>query len=344
MERDRVLVFLLGILAVIAVGCVLKAAQGVIVPLVIAWLLSYILGPVVRLMTRMKIPTSVSVLFVLLLVLGICWLVGVFMNARISAFAREYPKYRERLTEIATVVSTRLELPRNAFADIDWTGRIGAFLMRLSSSFFSFMSNLIMVIIFLVFLLLGKPYSEYKIRKAFSPNDAERFTRIMESISSGIGNYLALQFLISFVTGALVWLALECVGVDFAITWGALAFFLNFIPTVGSVIASIPPVVLALVQFYPNYWPAVVAAVLLFVIQMTIGNFLAPKVMGDKLNLSPVVILVSLLLWGWLWGVVGALLSVPIASAVKIICDNIEPLHPIGVMLGAGKVYAKEFQ
>jgi predicted PurR-regulated permease PerM len=134
------------------------------------------------------------------------------------------------------------------------------------------------------------------------------------------------------------------IGVDFAVTWGAVAFFLNFIPTIGSIVASIPPILLALVQFYPNFWPGLITALVLVTIQLSMGNGIAPKVMGDQLNLSPVVILLSLLFWGWLWGIVGALLSVPIASAIKIVCDNIQTLHPISVMMGSGKSYRREFE
>jgi predicted PurR-regulated permease PerM len=133
------------------------------------------------------------------------------------------------------------------------------------------------------------------------------------------------------------------IGVDFAVTWGALAFFLNFIPTVGSIAASFPPIILALVQYYPTLWPCVITLISILTIQLGMGNGIAPKVLGDQLNLSPVVILLSLLFWGWLWGVVGALLSVPITAALKIVCENIEPLQPISVMMGSGKSYRREF-
>jgi predicted PurR-regulated permease PerM len=131
--------------------------------------------------------------------------------------------------------------------------------------------------------------------------------------------------------------------VDFAVTWGALAFFLNFIPTVGSIAASLPPILLALVQFYPSIWPGVFTLLSILTIQLGMGNGIAPKVLGDQLNLSPVVILLSLLFWGWLWGVVGALLSVPITAALKIVCENIESLQPISVMMGSGKSYRREY-
>ena len=153
-----------------------------------------------------------------------------------------------------------------------------------------------------------------------------------------VSRYLLLQFVISLATGVCVWLALWAIGVEFALTWGVLAFVLNFIPTIGSIIASIPPILIALVQYAPDsYWQAVVTAIALLAIQMTIGNVISPRVMGNHLNLSPVAVLVSLLFWSWLWGPAGALLSVPVTAAIKIVCDNIAPLAPIGVLLGSGR-------
>jgi predicted PurR-regulated permease PerM len=101
---------------------------------------------------------------------------------------------------------------------------------------------------------------------------------------------------------------------------------------------------LAFVQFYPSIWPGVITLLSVLTIQMGMGNALAPKLMGDRLNLSPVVVLLSLLFWGWLWGVVGALISIPIAAAIKIVCENIETLQPISVMMGSGKAYRREFK
>jgi predicted PurR-regulated permease PerM len=116
-----------------------------------------------------------------------------------------------------------------------------------------------------------------------------------------------------------------------------LAFVLNFIPTIGSIVASVPPILVAIVQHYPNPTPVVLTLLALLGIQFTIGNILTPKIMGDTLDLSPVVILISLMFWGIIWGVVGALLSVPIAVMIKIICENVEALDFVAVLMSAPK-------
>lgn len=346
MESNRVVVALLAILCVLAVGVVFDAAQAVLVPLIIAWLLSYILAPVVNFLVDHKVPVGPASFLVLLLLLGICYLSGLFVHARIAGFAEEFPKYQDQLQTISNDIYSKLDqrfdLPEEAKFNVNWTQWIGARLVTFSGSFARFLGNLVLVLIFLVFMLLGKPYFGAKVTAAFPGSQSRKITRIIGSIARQIGRYLTIKVVVSLVTGFLVWLSCILIGIDFPVTWGVLAFFLNFIPTIGSIIASIPPIILALIQFYPSYWQAITATVCMLSIQQVMGSFVEPKVQGDNLNLSPVVILISLIFMGWLWGAVGALLSVPMAVAVKIVCENIEVLKPISILMGSGKSYAKE--
>jgi len=196
--------------------------------------------------------------------------------------------------------------------------------------------KLVLVFVMVAFILLAQPYTEGKVRKAFSSDIADRVVRISSAISRQMSSYLAMQFLLSLLTGILVWLCLTLIGVDAAVTWGALAFVLNFVPTIGSIVAGVPPVLLAFLQF-DSVWPAVWALVCVVAINQVIGNILSPKLMGDRLDLSPMTILASLLFWGWLWGVAGMFLSVVIACSIRIVCENIEALRPIAVMMQSGK-------
>ncbi len=347
--QGKIAIPFLGILTLIAVGTVLKLAQSVVLPLIIAWLLSYILGPMINALARRKVPTALATTFTLLILFVALYVLGGFIYGRVLVIASEYAKYEEILRTMINDVTQKWEYGRELVQQLDLTTLIGTQIAKAVGSGISFAWNLILVIIFLIFLLLGKPYFKFKLLKAMPENEAGRVDAIVSAIAGQLSRYLSVQCLISFATGFFVWLALRIIGVDFAITWGMLAFFLNFIPTIGSIAASIPPILLALVQFYslesgPNFGPAIAAGISLLTIQMVIGNGVAPKVMGDKLNLSPVVVLLSLIFWGWLWGITGALLSVPIASAIKIVCENIEPLRPISVMMGSGKSYRHEFE
>jgi predicted PurR-regulated permease PerM len=346
MRKTNLIIGLLSVLVVFAVAAAFKAAYTVVIPLMIAWLLSYICGPVVTFLVRKKIPLGVAVLVVLLLVLVVCFFCGNFLGGRVREVLGESQKYLTQLNTIYHDAATKLNIPEDYLASINWTEQLGPKLAALSGSLAVFMGNflgkLTLVLIFLVFMLLGKPYFQYKVAKAFPPDRANIFSSVTASISKQIGQYLTVKVAISGTTGILVWAALALMRVEFALTWGALAFFLNFIPSIGSIIATIPPVLLALVQFYPNHWMAVATLVVLLVIQMTMGNVIEPKLVGDSLNLSPVVILLSLVFFGWMWGIVGALMSVPIAAAIKIVCENIEALKPISILLGSGKTCMKE--
>ncbi len=348
MKKSNLMVGLLSVLVVFAAAAAFKAAQTVLIPLMIAWLLSYICGPVVTFLVHKKVPLGLAAFAVLMLVLGICYLGGVFLIGRVQSFVGEYPKYANQLqtiySDLMYGLSEKMYVPEGAFADVNWAQEVGKRLVVASGTVASFAGNLIMVLIFLVFMLLGKPYFKYKVNKAFPAERAIVFSEVTTSISKQIGQYLTVKVAISGTTGVLVWLALTLLGVEFALTWGALAFFLNFIPSVGSIIASIPPILLAIVQFYPSVWMPVVTGVVLLTIQMVMGNVIEPKLVGDSLNLSPVVILLSLVFFGWMWGIVGALMSVPIVAAIKIVCENIEGLKPISVLMGSGKTCMKEMQ
>ena len=333
----------LGLLAVIAVGAVLKAAQGVVIPLLIAWLLSYLLAPPVNLLVRrLRFPAPLAVACIVLLLLLASWGAGLIIQQRLFAFAKAFPAYEGKLAALYAYYGSELDIPATALNEANWTAQLGPFLLRTSRFFIAFISNAVLVMIFLVFMLLAKPYANDKLRAAFSPARADAFIAITNTISRQIGVYLGSLCVISLVTGLLVWGVLEWMGIEFAFTWGLLAFLLNFIPTIGSIVASLPPVLMAVVQHYPDLWPAAGVALVLLAIQMTLGNLVAPKIYGDRLNLSPVVILLFLVFWGWLWGVVGALLAVPLAAAIQIALSQIPALAPLAVLMGSGQKYAKK--
>jgi len=346
MKRSNLMVGLLSVLVVFVVAAAFKVAYNVVIPLMIAWLLSYICGPVVNYLVHKRVPLGLAVFAVLVLVLFVCYFFGIFLSGRVSDVLAQSPKYVSQLNTIYHDAVANLNLPADYLAGFNWTEKLGPKLASLSASVAIYMGNflgkLLLVLIFLVFMLLGKPYFKYKVERAFPPERAETFATMTASISKQIGQYLVVKVAISGTTGLLVWLSLSLLGVEFALTWGALAFFLNFIPSIGSILASIPPILLAIVQFYPSVWMPVFTALILLLIQMTMGNVIEPKIMGDHLNLSPVVILLSLVFFGWMWGIVGALLSVPIAAAIKIFCENIEALKPISILMGSGKSFMKE--
>lgn len=329
---------LLAIVALAAAGFILKAAQAVILPLVIAWFLSCLFAPIVRFLVRHRVPVPLAAACVIVLVFGFFYLTGLFLYARSLAFIEQYPKYAGQFAQIVSSFTERFSLPAWASLDaVDWQSHIGRRLANFSGSFLAFAGNLVMVLVFLVFMLLGTPFFADKLRRALPDEQGQRVADMADSIAKQITRYLHAKLLLSTVSSVLVWLVLVIGRSDFPFTWAALAFLLSFIPNIGTVIATVPPVLMALVQFYPNGWAAAGILVALLVIHQLIGCLAEPLVMGDRLNLSPMTILLSLVFWGWLWGIAGALLAVPIAASVKILCENIAPLKPLSVLMGADR-------
>jgi predicted PurR-regulated permease PerM len=201
----------------------------------------------------------------------------------------------------------------------------------------SLTGNIFLALLYLVFLLLGTNSFPGKIQQAFRPDLSVRITKALESVDTHVRRYLVSKTLISLITAVLVTIILLAFGVDFALFLGLVTFFLNFIPNIGSFIATAFPGLVALIQ-YESFGQALVIVVLLVIVQTVMGNLIEPKLMGEQLDLSPLSILLALIFWGWLWGIWGMIMAVPITSLIKIICESIEPLRPFAVLMGSGRV------
>ena len=329
------------ILAIIAIGVVLKAAQSVVIPLVIAWLLAYVLAPPVNFLTRRcRVPSALSVTFVLVVLVALAIYAGTIVQQRLFTFAQKLPAYAPRLAALIADYAARLDLPPGALDGIDIQSAVTSSLLRLTRALFSFGYNALLVIIFLFFMLLARPYASDKLLAAF-PGRSAAISSLLATISSQIAIYLGSLFIVSLLTGLAFWAALILMGVDFAFTWGLLAFTLNFVPTLGSIVATILPSVTALVQFGGALGPTLMVASVLTIIQFLLGTLVAPKLYGDRLNLSPVTVLLFLLFWGWLWGIPGVLLAVPLAATVQITMVHIPFLTSLAILMGSSKHHAR---
>ncbi|MDR2175814.1 MAG: AI-2E family transporter [Synergistaceae bacterium] len=333
----KIMLGLISLMCTIAICTVLNLASEVFIPLVIAWFLLQVFRPVIDLGRRIRLPQMLTVILVFAVLFGLC-VVGIkFCTSQVVAFNHAFTLYYPKLNEITRNVLQMLQIPPESMSRINWLDILGQYLRNISEIALAISSKFVLMLVFLMFMLLEAPYLDYKIDSAFSGHNATRLKRILTSVSDQISRYLGTLALISLATGFCAWVALAAQGVELAAGWGVLTFLLNFIPTVGSIIATIPPVLMAALQFSPSYIRPIAVLLSLGVIQITIGNVITPKVVGDRLGLSPVLILLSLLLWGTIWGVPGALLSVPIASIIKIVCENFSSLKPIAVLMGTGK-------
>ncbi len=341
MDPQKVLAALLTLIALIMVGFVVDFAQPVIMPLVIALLFSFVFAPAIEFLRKIHIPRPVSIAIILLVILGVFFLIGLFFYNSFQSFIRVLPKYQLKFEQvfasISTTLSERYGLPTAVLGGLDWVTMIRGYLVSITGTFIEFAKGLFIVTIFLVFLLLESRYLSRKLRTAFAVPTSYKIAIILRHINQQIGRYLAVKLFISTITGLLVYLSLLIIGMDFPIIWGFAAFFLNFIPSIGSIAHFLVVSAMGFIQFYPDS-PGKIAAIIItmVLIQNVIGNFFDPRLQGHRLDISPFIVLFSLIVWGWLWGAIGMLLATPIIVAVKIVCDNVPALNPIGVMMGKG--------
>ena len=336
----KLLLGLIVFLSSIALCSVLHIASNVFIPLVIAWFMLQMLRPVIKIGTTLRLNAwlNVALVFSILACVG---LVGFkFLAAQVVEFGNVYALYSDKLIDWFANLMQMLSIPPETVRDFNWMGILRDNARNISSVIIALSSKFVMTFVFLMFMLVEAPYLDEKIEKAFGRN-ARRVKKILFTISEQVSRYLGTLALISLATGVCAWIVLTLFDVQLAAGWGVLTFLLNFIPTVGSIIATIPPVVMAIIQFSPGLFKPAMVLISLAAIQITIGNIITPKVVGDRLGVSPVVILLSLLLWGMIWGIPGALLSTPIISIIKIVCENIPSLHSIAVLIGSGESVRK---
>ena len=336
----KILLGLVSFLSAVVLCTVLHIASNMFIPLVIAWFILQVLRPVTKIASALKFKTWSNVVLVFAILTGAGLAAFKFVAAQVVEFGHVYTEYSEKLIEWAVNLMQTLSVPPEAVKNFDWFAILRDNASNISSLIIALSSKFVMTFVFLMFMMVESQYLDDKINKAFGKN-SERVRKIISAISEQVSQYLGTLALISFVAGVCAWLVLTILGVRLAAGWGVLTFLLNFIPTVGSIIATIPPVVMAVIQFSPGLFRPFLVLVLLTAIQLAIGNVITPKVMGDKLGVSPVMILLSLLLWGMIWGIPGALLSTPIMSIIKIVCENIPVLHSIAILIGSGESVRK---
>ena len=342
LKENKLTTLLLAILVIFAVGFVLHQLQSIFKPLLIALFFSFIFEPMVNFLTKIRIPKFFAFLISLLFVFIVFYLFGLIIYASVASFSEEFPKYQVKFVNLYKDILGTFEIPDEQvkifIKQIKWTDvwknvSVSSFLSSTAGSFISFLTNLFLVLLFTIYIVLGKEHLINKIQKAFPDERSKKISLIISNINNGMQKYLVIKTLISLGTGITAAIILLIFDIDFAFVWGLLTFLLNFIPNVGSTIATIPPILVSFFQ-YGSLFPTLWIAILLLATQITMGNIVEPRIMGKNLNLSPLVIIVSLIFWAFIWGPVGMLLAVPISSAIQIISANIDSLKPISVFMG----------
>ncbi len=335
--------YLLLFFAVILAGFLLKSMASVILPVVFAVLLSFVLFPIIKkINNKLKIPWVISTLLVFVLFIFIFIGLSSLLVNSLSTIVNQYPKYEKKFMSIYTVLagSFNMEVDQTkSFIENIWTSlKVREYIQKaavfLSSGAVSFGKNFFTIILLAIFLVLEMRITKDKLHLAFG-NDREKVNKIAHQIANETVNYISIKFFISLAIGIFIFIATKIIGLDFPLVWAFLAFVMNFIPFFGSIISIASTTLFSILQFYPvSIAKPVFILLYMIVVNFGLGNILEPRIEGKNLNLSPFIILVCLSLWSYLWGFIGMILAVPMTVIIKIICENIDYLKSIAVILG----------
>ena len=343
-QLPRTITIPIAVIAVIMVGASMHQLQSALLPFVVALFLSNIFRPLVSYLSRKRIPMVISILLVLLLVGGILFGVAMVGVSSVNSLVAALPRYEAKWEHV--FLPNILDLLEHGPAElsdqvknlkissmIDGPTILGI-LSAGAGSIVSILSGLILILLFMLFILAGNGMVARKIKSAYPPDSASQLGSMLEKVDHKVQKYLMTVVAVNAVSSVITTIILSAFGVDLALLWGLLGFLVNFVPTIGSIIALVLPLSVAFLQFDSISTPIIVSIVLI-ITQFVLGSVITPRIMGSSLNLSPLLILISLIFWGWVWGPWGMILSVPITSTIKIIFENIEAMQPIAILMSA---------
>lgn len=330
--------FLLVMASFVIVVAGMRAAEAILVPFLLSLFIAVISTPPLLWLKSKGIPSALAMLLIVVAIVVVSVIVGLVVGASINDFRQDLPEYQARLSLLTTDLFTRLE-GFGIAVDVDQLrqsvnpskalGLVGNTL----ATFGNMMTNALLILLTVVFILAEEVRFADKFR--FSSKHPEKTLAAIEKFTRGVNQYVAIKTLVSLLTGLLILIWLWILGLEYFVLWGLLAFLLNYIPTFGSILAAIPAVLLALVQL--TLGEAVMVAVGFVVVNVVVGNVLEPRIMGKGLDLSPLVVFLSLVFWGWVLGSIGMLLSIPLTMTVKIALESFDDTRWIGILLGSGK-------
>ena len=312
----------------------MRAAQDVLIPFLLAIFIATICNPLVLFLQKKRIPQAFSIFFVFLLMIAFGFGITSLLGTSLNEFSNNFPQYQILLKSYAEDIISFLEkrgvsISGQILLEQFDPGAVMSLTSGILSRLGSFVTNTLLIILMVVFMLIEANIYKDKIMKIFKGTDErlEQFT----SFTYTVKRYMFIKTALSMATGifATVWLIL--LDVNYPFLWGFLTFLLNYIPTIGSNIAAIPQVLMALIQ-YDLFFMFLVALGYL-VINNVIGSFLEPRIMGHGMGISPLIVFASLIFWGWVFGPIGIILCVPMTTIIKIAFANTEKTQWISTLL-----------
>lgn len=305
--------------AAVVVIAGLKTAAPILIPLLLAVFIAILTIPLVRLMVRYRVPEAVAVAVVLLFLLGLVLLLASFIGSTVNAFYKDIPLYEERFNQLSHTYIEWLrakgfQVSNDLVRQYVNPGQIMRMAAGVLNSLRGMLTSTLLILLIIMFILMEASGFPEKLKRAFG--NTTRALEHFKTISHSVQFYLRLKTLVSLVTGVLVWLILTYLEVPYASLWAVTAFLFNFVPTIGSIVAAVPPMLIALIMIDPV--TALSVGIFYVVINTILGSVVEPRLMGNSLGISPLVVFLSLVFWGWVWGPIGMILSVPLTMVMKI--------------------------
>ncbi|OGC78455.1 MAG: hypothetical protein A2Z27_03745 [candidate division Zixibacteria bacterium RBG_16_50_21] len=338
----------LPMLAVAGATAFFYYAAPIVVPVLVAATFGYGLSPFVAWLEKLKVPHVLAVILVLMLALIMILAAGYLIFLQLNDLAGNFPTYwQEILTmleqlknslslSLQGLISHQVEEIRLFRPDASHLAQAGQYVLKGISSLFSLAFAGFLVFFLSFFMLNDQKNIQQKLLKALGTVNQEATASILAEVNMQIRSFILVKFWTTVVLSIIFTIGLLIMGIRYPYIWGPLAGVSNLVPFVGSVLGAVPPVIMALIQS-DSLWLPIGVAIFFTVVQIIESNIVTPKVLGDKVNLSPLAVLIASMYWGWLWGGIGVILAVPITAALKVVCDHIDSLKPIGILLGGRK-------
>lgn len=342
---------LLSAILVVIVMAICKVTGDVSITIVLSLFLFILMLPIVNSLEKAKFPSWLATLIAVLIVVVLMLAVVMFLFYTVDVLVRKVPTYASKLNDLDVFLKGLLgkwfDIPEDvsvfSIMKIDWVGGVIMPALRsVSSSAVGIGRNVLVTLLMAVFLLLERHTLIPKITYAASKDKEGRVQSIWDRINRQVSKYIGIKSIVSVITGAFFYIVGNSVGLDFAFLWGVLAVVMNFIPTIGSIVITVLTIFMAVVQFLPNWTPILIVAAGTILTQNIIGNIIDPRLQGNQLNLSPFVILVALSVFGYVWGIVGMFLAVPLLSVLQIVFANMEETKPIAILMSSGNSFRTE--
>ena len=359
-RKDKTVKFFVSVIGLVVIGFTLRELSNIFIPFVIAYFLFFAFSPLNAFLAKFKIPMFVIILVDITITALAAWGVSAFIIGSFSQFADQLPVYEEKLNSIVRDAARGLGVNdpfyknfslKNSFKNIDYKLLAG----NIFTSTFSLLGNVFFVLFFFVFVLTGHNNIYEAIKKRFVHRKSElepdklktilsdsknnetvgemleretsdredKLAGTFKNITEQIQRYIIAKIGVNLGAGVFVFIVCIIFKVDFPVVWALFTFLFNFIPSLGSAIALVLLVVFVLIQTGSAGF-TILMALIIAAIQTLFFNLLEPLLIGRRLNLNPLLILLSVLLWGYVWGIVGMLLSVPLTAIIKIIMSNSE--------------------